>query len=143
MSDIVIKEPKETIELLKAYCRYKFENFPDRVDGYYFDEYGRIVICITELTSSTMANCRVSHLDLLGFTFSYGGGVIGAGNDNTPSNNGIPEYTPKPAPQFSLNEVRHLAVNYAITCEKGYDGTFDDWFSSLSPSWREIAIRKQ
>lgn len=48
---------------------------------------------------------------------------------------------PKPD-SFNLNEVRHLAVNYAINCEKGYKGSFDNWFNIISPEWREIANRK-
>lgn len=42
---------------------------------------------------------------------------------------------------FNLNEVRHLAINYAITCMKGYTGSFDDWFTNID-NWKAIANRK-
>jgi len=44
--------------------------------------------------------------------------------------------------KFNLNELRHIAVNFAISCEKGYRGDFDSWFSGVSGEWREIANRK-
>lgn len=44
---------------------------------------------------------------------------------------------------FTLAQVRHLAVNYAISCEKGYSGSFDDWYANLSPEWREIVMNYQ
>jgi hypothetical protein len=43
---------------------------------------------------------------------------------------------------FNLKEVRHLAVNFAITSLNGYDGSFDEWYKNISPQWREIANRK-
>lgn len=45
--------------------------------------------------------------------------------------------------KFNLDELRHIAVNYAITCEKGYNGDFDSWFNGISGEWRKIANRKQ
>ncbi len=45
--------------------------------------------------------------------------------------------------KFNLNELRHIAVNFAITCEKGYKGDFDRWFNGESGEWRKIANRKQ
>ena len=45
--------------------------------------------------------------------------------------------------KFNLNELRHIAVNFAITCEKGYKGDFDSWFNGISVEWRKIANRKQ
>lgn len=45
--------------------------------------------------------------------------------------------------KFNLNELRHIAVNFAITCEKGYKGDFDSWFNGISGEWRKIANRKQ
>ena len=42
---------------------------------------------------------------------------------------------------FNEKETRHLAVNFAINCQKGYDGTFELWYSQISTSWREIANR--
>ena len=44
--------------------------------------------------------------------------------------------------RFNLNELRHIAVNFAITCEKGYGGDFDSWFNSTSDEWRKIANKK-
>lgn len=44
--------------------------------------------------------------------------------------------------KFNLNELRHIAVNYAISCEKGYKGDFDSWFNAISSEWRKIANRK-
>lgn len=43
---------------------------------------------------------------------------------------------------FNMNEVRHLAVNYAITCEKGYQDSFDNWYNHISSDWRKIANKK-
>ena len=40
---------------------------------------------------------------------------------------------------FNMSELRHIAVNYAITCLHGYDGSFDKWFNGVSSDWREIA----
>lgn len=45
----------------------------------------------------------------------------------------------KESMNFNINELRHLAVNYAINCMKGYDGSFDDWFDNISKDWKEIA----
>lgn len=44
--------------------------------------------------------------------------------------------------KFNLNELRHIAINFAISCEKGYEGDFDRWFKTISPKWRKIANRK-
>ncbi len=44
--------------------------------------------------------------------------------------------------KYSIDELRHLAVNYAITCEKGFTGSFDEWFSNISPRWREYVYKK-
>ena len=30
---------------------------------------------------------------------------------------------------FTLEEVRQISVNFAINCQKGYEGSFDDWFT--------------
>ncbi len=43
---------------------------------------------------------------------------------------------------YNDDEMRHLAVNYAITCQKGYSGSFESWMRDLSPKWREIANKK-
>jgi hypothetical protein len=44
--------------------------------------------------------------------------------------------------KFNLNELRHIAVNFAISCEKGYKGDFDSWFNGISGEWRKIANKK-
>ncbi len=45
----------------------------------------------------------------------------------------------KDSKKFNFFEVRHLAVNFAINCEKDYKGSFDAWYKHISPIWREIA----
>lgn len=40
---------------------------------------------------------------------------------------------------FNEDEMRHLAVNYAITCQKGYQGSFEDWYAGLASNWKNIA----
>lgn len=40
---------------------------------------------------------------------------------------------------YNSFETRHLAVNFAITCKKGYIGSYDAWIKGLAPNWREIA----
>ena len=42
---------------------------------------------------------------------------------------------------FNSFELRHLATNFAIACEKGYKGSYDAWFKGISSTWREIANR--
>jgi len=44
---------------------------------------------------------------------------------------------------YNDDELRHIAVNYAIHCLKGYEGGFTDWFNGISKEWRKIANRKQ
>ena len=44
---------------------------------------------------------------------------------------------------YNEDELRHIAVNYAIHCLKGYEGSFTDWFNRISKDWRKIANRKQ
>lgn len=41
--------------------------------------------------------------------------------------------------EFNDYEMRHLASNFAIACQKGYTGSYDSWFKSIDSSWREIA----
>jgi len=43
---------------------------------------------------------------------------------------------------YNDDEMRHIAVNYAIHCLKGYEGSFTDWFNRISKDWRKIANRK-
>lgn len=45
--------------------------------------------------------------------------------------------------KFNLNELSHIAVNFAINCEKGYKGDFNSWFNGISSDWRKIANREQ
>ncbi len=44
---------------------------------------------------------------------------------------------------YNEKEMAHIAVNYAITCMKGYDGSFDDWFNRLDSKWRDIANKDE
>lgn len=44
--------------------------------------------------------------------------------------------------EFNEDEIRHIAVNFAIYCMLGYQETFDKWFQITSPSWRQIANQK-
>jgi len=44
---------------------------------------------------------------------------------------------------YTNHELRHLAVNYAIICEKGFTGSFDEWFKNISPDWRECIYKKE
>lgn len=43
---------------------------------------------------------------------------------------------------FNFKELSHLSGNYAISCMKGYDKSFLEFYKGLSPKWREIANRK-
>jgi hypothetical protein len=47
-----------------------------------------------------------------------------------------------PKETYNKNELRHITVNYAISCLKGYNGSFEDWLKGISQNWREIANRK-
>lgn len=44
---------------------------------------------------------------------------------------------------FTFNQVRHLAVNYAINCQKGYEGSFEKWYNNISKDWIKIANKKK
>ena len=44
---------------------------------------------------------------------------------------------------YNEYELRHIAVNYAIHCLKGYEGSFTDWFNGISKDWRKIANEKR
>lgn len=39
--------------------------------------------------------------------------------------------------RFSFREMEHIAVNYAITCQKGYTGTFRDYMKGINKDWRK------
>lgn len=41
--------------------------------------------------------------------------------------------------EFNEFELRHLAVNFAISCGKGSTQSFEDWFSGISSDWLIIA----
>jgi hypothetical protein len=43
---------------------------------------------------------------------------------------------------YNDDELRHIAVNFAIHCLNGYEGSFTDWFNGISKDWRKIANRK-
>lgn len=42
---------------------------------------------------------------------------------------------------FNPAELGHLAVNFSISCMKGYNNSFDEWYGNLSSDWRKIANR--
>ena len=44
--------------------------------------------------------------------------------------------------RFSFREMEHIAVNYAIHCLKGYDGTFRDYYSDVRNDWRKWLKQK-
>lgn len=44
--------------------------------------------------------------------------------------------------KYNEDELRHIAVNYAIHSLKGYQGTFTNWFNKTSKDWRTIANSK-
>lgn len=39
--------------------------------------------------------------------------------------------------KFSFREMEHIAVNYAITCQKGYTGSFRDYMNGVNKDWRK------
>lgn len=41
--------------------------------------------------------------------------------------------------KYNFDELCYIAVNYAITCEKGYKGSFDSWFNKIGDEWKKIA----
>lgn len=44
---------------------------------------------------------------------------------------------------YTRDELRHLAVNYAISCEKGFQGSFDAWLGDISSDWREYVHKNE
>ena len=44
--------------------------------------------------------------------------------------------------RFSFREMEHIAVNYAITCQKGYEGTFRDYYRGVMKDWRKWLKQK-
>lgn len=44
--------------------------------------------------------------------------------------------------KFSFREMEHIAVNYAITCQKGYTGSFRDYMKGIDKNWREWLKKK-
>lgn len=39
--------------------------------------------------------------------------------------------------RFSFREMEHIAVNYAIHCEKGYKGSFRSYYKGVKSDWRK------
>lgn len=44
--------------------------------------------------------------------------------------------------RFSFREMEHIAVNYAITCQKGYTGSFRDYMEGINKNWREYLKKR-
>jgi hypothetical protein len=44
--------------------------------------------------------------------------------------------------RFSFREMEHIAVNYAIHCLKGYDGTFRNYYFDVRNDWRKWLKQK-
>ena len=44
--------------------------------------------------------------------------------------------------RFSFREMEHIAVNYAITCQKGYTGSFRDYMKGINKNWRELLKKR-
>lgn len=44
--------------------------------------------------------------------------------------------------RFSFREMEHIAVNYAIHCLKGFDGTFRDYYAGVNNDWRKQLKQK-
>lgn len=44
--------------------------------------------------------------------------------------------------KFSFREMEHIAVNYAIHCLKGYNGTFRDYYFGVKSDWRKWLKQK-
>lgn len=40
------------------------------------------------------------------------------------------------AERFSLREMEHISVNYAITCMNGFDRSFMDYMAGIKKDWR-------
>jgi hypothetical protein len=40
--------------------------------------------------------------------------------------------------RYSFREMEHIAVNYAIHCAKGYEGSFRDYFKGVKTDWRKL-----
>ena len=32
---------------------------------------------------------------------------------------------------FTVDDLRNIATNYALTCQNGYEGDFDNWFNEM------------
>ena len=44
--------------------------------------------------------------------------------------------------RFSFREMEHIAVNYAIHCLKGYDGTFRNYYTGINSDWKKWLKQK-
>jgi hypothetical protein len=40
--------------------------------------------------------------------------------------------------RFSFKEMEHIAVEFAISCVKGYKGSFEDYMLTVHKDWRVI-----
>ena len=41
--------------------------------------------------------------------------------------------------EYNLNELSHIAINFAISCENGYSKSFSEWMKGLDGDWRKVA----
>lgn len=44
--------------------------------------------------------------------------------------------------RFSFREMEHIAINYAITCNKGYCGSFRQYYNGVRKDWRKWLKKK-
>lgn len=44
--------------------------------------------------------------------------------------------------RFSFREMEHIAVNYAISCQKGYSGSFRDYMKGINKNWRGLLKKR-
>jgi hypothetical protein len=44
--------------------------------------------------------------------------------------------------KFSFREMEHIAINYAISCQKGYSGSFRDYMEGIYKDWRKWLKKK-
>ncbi len=40
--------------------------------------------------------------------------------------------------RFSFIEMEHIAVEFAVECMRGYEGSFEDYMETLRKDWRTI-----
>jgi hypothetical protein len=44
--------------------------------------------------------------------------------------------------KYSFREMEHIATNYAISCQKGYSGSFRDYMDNVDKDWRKWLKKK-